>query len=47
MKTTELQNIKQRYNIVGNCEGLNHALDVALQVVGVTEKYEFHVVFQR
>ena len=32
MKTTELQNIKQRYNIVGNCEALNHALDVALQV---------------
>ena len=27
-----LQTIKQRYNIVGNCEGLNHALDVALQV---------------
>ncbi|MCR4582811.1 MAG: sigma-54 dependent transcriptional regulator [Prevotella sp.] len=32
MKTTELQSIKQRYNIVGNCEALNHALDVALQV---------------
>jgi len=32
MKTSELQNIKQRYNIVGNCEALNHALDVALQV---------------
>ena len=32
MKTTELQAIKQRYNIVGNCEALNHALDVALQV---------------
>ena len=32
MKTTELQNIKQRYNIVGNCEALNRALDVALQV---------------
>ena len=32
MKTTELQNIKQRYNIVGNCEALNHVLDVALQV---------------
>lgn len=32
MKTTELQNTKQRYNIVGNCEALNHALDVALQV---------------
>ena len=32
MKSSELQNIKQRYNIVGNCEALNHALDVALQV---------------
>ena len=32
MKTTELQGIKQRYNIVGNCEALNHVLDVALQV---------------
>ncbi len=28
----ELQGIKQRYNIVGNCEALNHVLDVALQV---------------
>ncbi|MBQ7420475.1 MAG: sigma 54-interacting transcriptional regulator [Prevotella sp.] len=32
MKSSELQNIKQRYSIVGNCEALNHALDVALQV---------------
>ena len=32
MKTTELQVIKQRYNIVGNCEALNRVLDVALQV---------------
>ena len=32
MKTTELQGIKQRYGIVGNCEALNHVLDVALQV---------------
>ena len=32
MKTTELQSIKQRYNIVGNCEALNQVLDVALQV---------------
>ena len=32
MKSTELQSIKQRYGIVGNCEVLNHALDVALQV---------------
>lgn len=32
MNNSELQKIKQRYNIVGNCDGLNHALDVALQV---------------
>lgn len=32
MKTSELQAIKQRYNIVGNCDALNHVLDVALQV---------------
>ena len=32
MNTTQLQLIKNRYNIVGNCDGLNHALDVALQV---------------
>lgn len=32
MNTSELQKIKQRYNIVGNSDGLNHALDVALQV---------------
>ena len=32
MKTSELQYIKQRYNIVGNCDALNHVLDVALQV---------------
>ena len=32
MKSTELQGIKQRYNIVGNCDALNHVLDVALQV---------------
>ena len=32
MRSSELQAIKQRYNIVGNCEALNHVLDVALQV---------------
>ena len=32
MKVSELQDIKQRYTIVGNCDALNHALDVALQV---------------
>ena len=32
MNTSDLQTIKQRYNIVGNCDVLNHALDIALQV---------------
>lgn len=32
MNTSELQKIKQRYGIVGNSDGLNRALDVALQV---------------
>ena len=32
MNPSQLQQINQRYNIVGNCEALNHALDVALQV---------------
>lgn len=32
MDTSKLQIIKQRYNVVGNCNALNRALDVALQV---------------
>lgn len=32
MDTSELQRLKQRYNIVGNCDSLNRALDVAKQV---------------
>ncbi|MBP5711748.1 MAG: sigma-54-dependent Fis family transcriptional regulator [Prevotella sp.] len=32
MNTTQLHTIKNRYNIVGNCDSLNRALDVALQV---------------
>ena len=32
MNTTELQKVKQRYGIVGNCPGLNRAIDVAMQV---------------
>lgn len=32
MNTSELQTLKNRYNIVGNCNALNRALDVALQV---------------
>ena len=32
MNNTELQRIKQRYNVVGNCDALNRALDIALQV---------------
>ena len=32
MRTNDLQDIKNRYNIVGNCDALNRALDIALQV---------------
>lgn len=32
MDTSKLQIIKQRYNVVGNCDALNRALDVAQQV---------------
>ena len=32
MKTNDLQSIKNRYNIVGNCDALNRAIDIALQV---------------
>ena len=32
MDTSRIQDIKRRYNIVGNCDGVNRALDVALQV---------------
>lgn len=32
MNVSKLQTIKQRYNIVGNCDALNRVLDVALQV---------------
>lgn len=32
MDNSKLQDIKRRYNIVGNCDALNRALDVALQV---------------
>lgn len=32
MDTSELQKIKQRYNVVGNSDGLNRALNIALQV---------------
>ena len=32
MNSAELQRIKLKYNIVGNCDALNHVLDVALQV---------------
>ncbi len=35
MNTSELQSIKQRYNIVGNCEALNSALDDALKVAPI------------
>ena len=32
MEDRRLQEVKNRYQIVGNCEALNHALDIALQV---------------
>ncbi|MBP3472520.1 MAG: sigma-54-dependent Fis family transcriptional regulator [Paraprevotella sp.] len=32
MNTSEIQLLKKRYGVVGNSEGLNHALDIALQV---------------
>ena len=32
MNQKELQEIKRRYNVTGDCEQLNHALDVCLQV---------------
>ena len=32
MNSIDLQAIKRRYNIVGNCDALNHALNIALQV---------------
>ena len=32
MNTTELEQVKKRYNIVGNCDALNRAVDVALKV---------------
>ena len=32
MRNRDLQDIKNRYNIVGNCDALNRALDIALQV---------------
>ena len=35
MKYEELQGIKQRYNIVGNCEALNNALSDALKVAPI------------
>lgn len=35
MQSKELQAVKQRYGIVGNCEALNRALEVALKVARV------------
>lgn len=32
MDSSKLQDLKRRYNIVGNCDALNRALDVAMQV---------------
>ena len=35
MKENELQQIKQRYGIVGNCEALNRAIETALKIAPV------------
>jgi len=35
MDETQLQRIKQRYGVVGNSEGLNRALDIALKIAPV------------
>lgn len=35
MDTEELERVKRRYNIVGNSDGLNRALDVALKVAPI------------
>ena len=32
MLRTEIQQVKQRFGIIGNSEGLNRAIDIALQV---------------
>ena len=32
MVKSEKQNVKLRFGIIGNCEGLNRAIDVAIQV---------------
>ena len=32
MDESKIKSLKQRYSIIGNCEELNHALNVALQV---------------
>lgn len=35
MNTTNLQDVKLRYKVVGNCDALNRALDVALKVAPI------------
>ena len=35
MTDSQIQRIKQRYNIIGNCDGLNRALDTALKIAPV------------
>ena len=35
MDNAHLQNIKQRYGIVGNCEALGRALEIALKIAHV------------
>ena len=35
MEQSTIQRIKQRYDIVGNCEALNRALEIALKIAPV------------
>lgn len=35
MDAPQIQRIKQRYDIVGNCEGLHHAIEIALKIAPV------------
>ena len=35
MTTAQIQAIKQRYSIVGNCDGLNRAIEMAMKVAPI------------
>ena len=36
MVRSEIQNVKLRFGIIGNSEGLNRAIDIAIQAVSYT-----------